>query len=286
MNAVKRIIMPLGVAGQAEQRLKGALAVAKHYQAHLDVLFTYVSPRQTIPQSIFGLSKETMDSLTQTADQHAENLASDLKKLFTKLCQEQSVSTIDDSQPNQPASAKWHHIDGLRSQICAQQGRVADLIVAARPSVPGPSSLIESVTTLTGRPVLLMPREQETFKADRIVIGWNGSAEVANAVDKSMGMLQAAKEITVLTTSERMGNSPDASELSDYLAWHGLTAELVVMDAGSASVGEALFSEAMSRAADLLVLGAYSGRQVREMFTGSVTQYVLSSANLPVLMAH
>ena len=148
MNAVRRIIMPLGVAGQAEQRLKGALAVAKHYQAHLDVLFTYVSPRQTIPQSIFGLSRQAMDSLTQTADQHAENLASDLKQLFAKLCEEQSVSTIDKPQPNQTASAKWHHIDGLRSQICARQGRVADLIVTARPSVPGPSSLIESVTTL------------------------------------------------------------------------------------------------------------------------------------------
>ena len=89
-------------------------------------------------------------------------------------------------------------------------------------------------------------------------------------------MLKSAKEITVLTTSERMGNSPDASELSDYLAWHGLTAELVIMDAGVDSVGEALFSQARSRNADLLVLGAYSGRQVREMFTGSVTQYILS----------
>ena len=127
-------------------------------------------------------------------------------------------------------TAKWHHVDGLRSQICAQQGRVSDLIVVAKPSVQGPSSLIEAVTTQTGRPVLIMPREQETFSVDHMAIGWNGSVQVSSAVKASMQTLKSAKKITILSTTDRLESSPGVNDLSDYLAWHGLTADLHVLD--------------------------------------------------------
>ena len=286
MNSIKRILMPLGVAGQAEQRLTGAFAVARHYQAHLDVMFTYVSPKQTIPQSIFGMSRQAMENLAEMADQHAGTLANEIKETFNRLCEEHSVSTLDKPSADLKVTAQWHHVDGLRSQICAQYGRVSDLIVVAVPAVPGPSRLIEAVTTETGRPVLVMPRAQQTFSPAHVAIGWNGSAQASSAVRASLQTLCNADKVSLLTTADRMDNTPDARDLSDYLAWHGITPELHVIDVQSRSVGEALFTEAAAIQADLLVLGAYSNRQVREMFIGSVTQYVLSSATLPVMMAH
>ena len=287
MNRFRTLLMPLGVADEARERMAGALAVAQYCQAHLDILFTYVSPKETIPTGIFGMSKAAMDSLSQAADQHAASLAQERKQWFLDLCQQQAVPMTDEpSAQSVGVSAAWHEADGLRSTLVALRGRLVDLVIAAKPSKLGPSSLLEAVVTETGRPVLLMPRTQQVFKADHIAIGWNGSAQVARALDSAMPLLRAAKTITIFTTNDRKDSAPSVDGLQRYLSWHGHSAVLEVMDVQARSVGEALFAEANNVDANLLVLGGYSQRRVREMMSGSVTEHVLAAADLPVLMGH
>ena len=291
MNRFRTLLMPLGVAGEARERMAGALAVAQYCQAHLDVLFTYISPKETIPADIFGMSKAAMDSLSQAADQHAAALAQERKQWFLDLCQQHAVPLTDEPAAQNAGvgvgvSAAWHQADGLRSTLVALRGRLVDLIVVAKPSKPGPSSLLEAVVTETGRPVLLMPRTQQVFNADHIAIGWNGSAQVARALDSAIPFIKAAKTITIFTTLDRKDNAPSVDDLRRYLAWHGQSTALAVMDVQTRSVGEALFSEANNIGANLLVLGGYSQRRLHEIISGSVTEHVLAAADLPVLMGH
>jgi nucleotide-binding universal stress UspA family protein len=42
----------------------------------------------------------------------------------------------------------------------------------------------------------------------------------------------------------------------------------------------------LSRAADLLVIGAYGHSRVRELLLGDATRSILHSMTLPVLMSH
>lgn len=54
MGHVRSLSMPAGLGGDVEQRIAGGLAVAEHFGAHLQLLFTYVRPRQSILHALFG----------------------------------------------------------------------------------------------------------------------------------------------------------------------------------------------------------------------------------------
>ena len=135
MSGYRTLLMPLGLGGGAEARITGALAVANHFGAHLQVLFTYVSPRQSIPEDIFGISKETMHGLADAADRHAEGLGADLNTLFLDLCKQHGVAVADRPAPGK-ATAAWRSLHGVRSRLIAVHGRMVDLIVLSPPAEP------------------------------------------------------------------------------------------------------------------------------------------------------
>ena len=77
-----------------------------------------------------------------------------------------------------------------------------------------------------------------------------------------------------------------AAALQQYLTWHGLSAETILLHPGHEGIGSALLTEAKSRSADLLVMGAYTHNRFRQMIFGGVTRHILTEAGLPVLTAH
>jgi len=60
----------------------------------------------------------------------------------------------------------------------------------------------------------------------------------------------------------------------------------VIQQRTSIDVGNALLSMAADIDADLLVMGGYGHSRFRELLLGGVTQTILKSMTLPVLMAH
>ena len=286
MSRFRTLLMPLGLGGEAVERMTGALAVARHFEAHLEVMFTYVSPRHMIPSEIFGVSSDTMHGLSEAADRHVAAQGEERKAAFVELCRAHDVPIVDAPRPS-GVSASWRTIDGLRSVIMAARGRLFDLIVVARPPQPKPSALIEAALKETGRPVLMMPRTQTTFGADRIVIGWNGATESARAVDAAMPCILASGSVSILTTENHEDEAIGPAALRDYLAWHGVDADIRILDTDRRSVGDALLITSVEESADLLVAGGYSHRQrARHLILGSVTERILAAAELPVLMAH
>ncbi len=286
MSRFRTLLMPLGLGGEVVERLTGALAVARHFEAHLDVMFTTVSPRHMIPSEIFGVSKDVMHGLSDAADGHVAACRDERQAIFVDLCRRFDVPIVEAPGPS-GVSAAWHSVDGLRSVVLAARGRLADLIVVARPPEAKPSAMIEAALKETGRPVLMMPRTQETFAADRVVIGWNGSTESARAVDAALPCLVAAGSVRILTTDRHADEGIGATALGRYLAWHGVDADVHILDASHRSVGDALLAAAAESGADLLVVGGYSHRQrARHLILGGVTERILAAAELPVLMAH
>ncbi len=286
MNTFRTILMPLGMGGEVRERIVGALTVAKHFQSHLDVLFTYVSPKETIPEEIFGMSQSTMDNLRKIADQHAADLAKEREELFLDLCQQNGVIVVDKPTPNIGVTAKWNRIDGLRSSVVALRGRVSDLIIVPRPPASKPSSLIKAAVTESGRPVLLMPRTQESYQTKHIAINWDGGMQTARTLQHAMPCIHEADQVTVFTTADEKDKTPSVADLLDYFAWHNITATVKVLDAQSRSIGEAIWREAESAKVDMLILGGYQQRRVGDLLMENVTQHALATMVLPVLMAN
>ena len=285
MSGYRSLLMPLGLGGDATARITGALAVAKHFEAHLQLLFTYVSPRQSIPEDIFGMSKEAMHGLAEAADRHAEEVGTDLHAQFLELCQRQGVA-VAERPAARGATATWRQGNGLRSRLIARHGRLADLIVLSRPTQARPSASFEAALLETGKPLLLMPRTQQTFKADRILVGWHGSREAARAVQAALPMLTRAKSVVLVSTEDRAHADPSLDDAQAYLSMHDVPVAAEILKPESHHIGAALIEAARAKGADLMVIGGYSRPRMREMIFGGVTLEILAAVDIPVLMAH
>lgn len=289
MTGYRSLLMPLGLGGDAAERITGALAVAKHFEAHLQLLFTYVSPRQSIPEDIFGMSKDAMHGLAEAADRHAEEVGTDLHAQFLELCQRQGVAVAERPAARgaaRGATAAWRQANGLRSRLIALHGRLADLIVLSRPTQARPSASFEAALLETGKPLLLMPRTQQTFKADRILVGWNGSREAARAVQDALPMLARAKSVVLVSTEDRAQADPSLDDAQAYLSMHEVPVAAEILKPDSHHIGAALIETARAKGADLMVIGGYSRPRMREMIFGGVTLEILAAVDIPVLMAH
>ena len=285
MSGYRTLLMPIGLGGDAEERIAGALAIAKRFEAHLQVLFTYVSPRQSIPEDIFGVSKTAMHSLAQAADRHAEEVGADLHARFLELCQGHGVA-LAERPAAKGASAAWRPAHGDRSRLIGVHGRLADLIVLSPPAQARPSASFEAALLETGKPVLLMPRRQRDFKAGRILVGWNGSREAARAVTDALPMLAAAQAVVVVATEDCAQADPSLEAVQAYLSSHGVPSATEILEPNARPIGQALIEAARAHAADLMVIGGYSRPRMREMIFGGVTLEILSALEVPVLMAH
>lgn len=116
------------------------------------------------------------------------------------------------------------------------------------------------------------------------MIAWNGLSNSAAALGSVMPFLRGAEAVRILASPEYFRRGPTASEVADYIAHHGVTADIVQFSAIDREVGAGLLGAAQDFRADLMSMGAYSSSRLRELILGGVTRYVLENANLPVLM--
>jgi len=176
---------------------------------------------------------------------------------------------------------------GKESMQVARLGRLADLIVLARPAGESPApDTLESALMDSGRPIPILPPGASGSIGGKVAVGWNGSGVAANAAAAALPFLATAKRVSVLTLRESATKSVLAADLTDYLAWQGVAAEAQVFDASSGPVGPALLAKARELDCDLLVLGGYGHSRARELFLGGVTRHVLARSDLPRLMLH
>ena len=71
-----------------------------------------------------------------------------------------------------------------------------------------------------------------------------------------------------------------------YLACHGISASLSIMETSNRPVPETLLANAQQLDVDLLVLGGYSRHRLREVIMGGVTRHLLEKSNIPIFMVH
>jgi nucleotide-binding universal stress UspA family protein len=171
--------------------------------------------------------------------------------------------------------------------------RVADLVVIAQTASHDRArqAVIEDVLLKSGRPMLIVPARPLVRRAwDKIVIGWNARAEAVRAISGAMPFLRAASQVVIATidaTPSASGHSKNPGRaIADYLALHGVRADVHNVDGLGRSEGRALLDEAIAIDADLLVLGAYGHSRAREFLFGGVTREMLAGASVPLLMAH
>ena len=190
-------------------------------------------------------------------------------------------------------SVEWQHVPGLASETLPELGRVADVLVIARPEADTAGihiGTIEAALFGTGRPVLLAPSKSPASLGKTIAVAWNGTTESAHAIGAAIPLLAQASAVCVLSVrpgGDAKGAGEDETDvhgLISYLAWHGIAAHPA--PAVGHDVGRSLIAGALAASADLLVMGAYGHSRLREMVFGGATRHVVEDGSLPALLMH
>ncbi len=172
-----------------------------------------------------------------------------------------------------------------------EMGQCADLVVISRPaSTPenldplSPGTLLEECP----RPVMIAPPDVKAGGFSSIVLAWNGSRQAARSTGYALPFLKRADKVIVLIV-DSTPEAVNAGPLARNLARHGVAVSLDVITPNALSGrarGRALLGDARDRKADLLVMGAFGGGQLKTYLgLGSATGKVVSSCPIPLLLA-
>lgn len=171
-----------------------------------------------------------------------------------------------------------------------QLSRLQDLVVldAGDDKLAGGGHVIEEALFNSGRPVLVVPKTGGNVEPRRIAIAWDGSARSARAVGDALPLLKAAQAVSVIVVAGEKDLSRAASgrDLLAYLALHGVTGELAMIQAVGGDVAEALRRHLVAAKDEMLVMGAFVHSRFRQAVLGGVTRSLLQSSPVPLFLAH
>ena len=288
----KVMLAPIAGADPDRTTLSWGFALAKAFNAHLDVLFARPSAGDAVPIVGEGMSSSVVEQMMATADREWAGREAEAQRAFREALR---IAGIEERErPAQPigASAAWRDETGREEEVVQRASILADLVVTARPdSVPDdPQFLVtlEAAVLGAGRPALLVPpgSPPRSHVGHTVVIAWRSTSDCAHAVSAAQPFLAEAGRIVILTAATNRTHPARAPELASYLAWHGIDSEIKTVEPGPDKVGAALLDAAANLEADLLVMGAYGHSRLRELLLGGVTRHIVGNATLPVLMAH
>ena len=274
----KRIMVPVNGVDDAGHALGLAFDLGKRFGGEVMGIHAAAETSSILPymgESMSGAMVENMiTALDSAADAH-------LKAARAAFAAAQQASG---SVAGQLAVHR-----GLEDDVLTRHGRLADLVIVPRPA--SKTALSESPTMQaaimdTGRPVLVAPPGQAKALGGKILVAWNGSPQAARALAAALPLLREAEAITLLHIEEGSGGAPTVEDAVEYLAAHGCLARAVSQPRGHHPVADALLLAAMNEGADLLVMGAYTHKRIRELIFGGATLEALLDATIPVLMAH
>ena len=189
--------------------------------------------------------------------------------------------------PEVAAQFRWRGGNAIDDAALGSLGRLYDITALARPGAKGSRmTAFESALFDSGRPVLMAPPRAPATFGYHIIIHWNCSTETARVIALSMPVLKLSKRVLILTVEGNVVPGPSARDALGYLAAHGINATDKTVEAKGRGAGEVILSEARNMGADLLIKGAYTQSRLRQMIFGGATSYVLSRAEIPVILAH
>jgi nucleotide-binding universal stress UspA family protein len=276
----KTILTVLTDPALAERTLEQAETLAMGFDAHLDVLCLGVDSSQTgydmVGAEVMVL-QESLQRASDTARALAEQAETTLKRSAIRWAIEDGVSSLSDL-----------------GRSVALRARYSDLVAVPRPY--GPSRGVELEPALEGAlfeartPVLVLPETAPvSARPRRVLLAWNESVEALTAARSAMSLLAAAESVhlAVIDPPQHGAERSDPGGLlAQYLARHGVRAEIDVLSKTMPRVSDVLQRHARDIDADLVVMGAYGHSRLREAVLGGATRDMLEGATLPVFMAH
>ncbi|WP_174425402.1 universal stress protein [Cupriavidus basilensis] len=275
----RTVLVALGADPDCASRVRMAADLAASFGAHVTGV------------SATGLR---LDPIRGAGDDVARHMAASRSRLLSQATLQGEIlsSTMAAHAPGVPFSHRV--VEEETGWVLAQEARVADLAVMARPVATQEVASLgagaaEYVLLNAGRPVLLVPQAFRRLHGGHVVIAWDGQREAARAVADAMPLLLRASHVTIIGVWDDRGEPRADSEpvagLRHYLQRHGIVAGVRnVQKAGP--VATSLLDAVGALGADMLVAGGYGHSRMRELIMGGTTRTLMHRAPVPLLLSH
>lgn len=269
--------------------LAAGLALAANSGAHLDVLHVLRDVTKDTQAFALGASARQLETLVEKEEESQIAEAGMLFSEFTRMAADQRVTTMGGAAavdfPSNDGSARWLLAQAEPEEELILQSHVHDLTLLAWHKEYREIEL-EKVLAASARPVMLIPAGYRASKFTRASILWNNSGGVTHAIALSLPLLKSMEKVQIITATANGAEPPvPGLTLTDYLAAHGVAATTVEL-ATSGNPAEALYTACEKFGSDVIIMGAFSKKSLREKLLGSVTRALLEKTTIPLLMAY
>ena len=271
---MKSILLHVGDDAHFESRLQGALDLARFTGGHLECLQTRRVPGFLGADAAGFAGSAAM--VVQLMEDEAKLAEDERRKLAKRLDGEGVAYSFVEAL-------------GEPGQTLVDRSLLADAIVMTLAS-GGQRDLAQAlaaVVTHADAPVLAVPQGASRIALEKpVLVAWKPTKEAAHAVKRAIPLLQKSARVDILTIDPVGGGDFPPLAVAAYLSRHGVKAELHERTAGGGSTSDTLLATARELGSGLVVMGGYGRSRAMEFLLGGVTRRLLSSADIPLLLAH
>ena len=288
---IKTILVPTSGGSTDPAVFDTALAAARLFSAHLDFCHVRIEAGEAlryVPHAGFASGAALREALgTLGAEGQARSVAA-LRHIHD-FCAREQVMLADAPLDVEQVSASWSQHDGPVHDHVLTRARHSDLVVMGRHKGSDglPPDLLRLLLLESGRPILVAPPRARPRLTGTVMLCWKEAREPARAITAAMPFLSKAERVVAVTVNGRSWERTDGlADLVHQLGWHRIRAEPRVVKSNGRPVAEVLATAADEFGADLLVMGGYGHRPLREDLFGGCTRSFLDGAEVPVLALH
>lgn len=284
ITVIKDVTVHLDGTSADEERLLHAEAIAAASRAHLTGLLTNPMPdlAAMTPMdggaSAAGIIVQLQEDARRQGDLSQQRLA----ERFSRLAVPNEIRRLEG-------------MPGQLLRLAASEARWSDIFVASRPfdgdSDGAWSDLFGAVLFESGRGIYVVPPGRHPSDAiRRVLVCWRDTREAARAVAEAAPFIEKATRTVVLIvdpdSSNDSGPGAPGADIARHLDRIGTSVEVQVVASQGRDVSDVILEQARRLSADLIVMGAYGHSRLREWIAGGATRDMLSTSDVPILMAH
>lgn len=277
----KTILVCLADDEKADGLMKFAVNMARKFQAHLIGVHVLAS----VPFYPSAGMAVDVGMYAELQDQH---------EVRVKKC----MATFTKFTKGEDFAAEWRDLNTQTSSVSQDliaNALCADLVIVGQSEndqfFGQMEDLRKDLITGSGRPVLIVPHEG-SFESvgSKILLGWNGTREAANAMHAALPFMQESDETIIFTIAQpedkRTKDEFAGHELAENLSRHGIKATVSHQPQEAITVGNRMLNEASDKGADLIVMGAFGHSRVHAFIFGAATRQMLDEMTVPILFSN
>lgn len=274
-----KTLMAIHLTDDPVSNLVPIASLARHFNAHLEVVILsalYPLPTMIMAQQHSLVWSESLPELLSKSEMRARQVH--------QFLETENIEFSTDIEAQQI---------GLMGKAVAGPALTSDLVILNRDAslISGiMAQSLEGVLFDAGKPVLVLGETVSNMPnvPEKVMIAWDGSREAARAVHHALGFLKEADTVKVFAIEESGKDQIKQSlkRLTRQLSHHGIEIESRILQSSGHDISRTLIEHVSESDSDLLVMGAYGRRRLREIVFSSATRAALNKLKGTVLLAH